>query len=178
MSTGRDEADDLFAEAMGKVRRLPEPDKVPAKKRPPRARDVTGLRSREAIVVPVTASVALQATDQPWWLVADGVSRERLKRLTAGCPPVSRTFDLHGMTRDAALDVLGEGFATAISEGARVLCVIHGRGLHSPDGNPVLKQAVYHWLSEGLFSGHVLAAVPQPGSGGGACLVLLRRRGS
>jgi len=178
VSAGRDEADDLFAEAMGKVRRLPESDKVPAKKCPPRAREVTGLRSRAAVVVPETVTAALQETDQPWWLVADGVSRERLKRLTGGRPPVSRTFDLHGMTRDAALDALVEGFSMAISEGARALCVIHGRGLHSPGGNPILKQAVYHWLREGPFAGHVLAAVPQPGSGGGACLVLLRRTGS
>ena len=49
------------------------------------------------------------------------------------------------------------------------------RGLHS-QGRPVLKQAVFQWLREGPCAGFVLAAVPRNDSGGGASMVLLRRK--
>jgi len=172
------EEDDLFAEAMGRVRPLPAVDKVLPHKRLPRGYEITGRQPRTAVPVAAGRGLSARVTDQEWVLVADGISRERLKRLSGGQPAVAITFDLHGMTRDAALDALLQGFTDALASGARVLCVIHGRGLHSSDGKPVLKQAVYHWLSEGIFAAHVLAVVPQPGSGGGACLVLLRRAGS
>jgi len=60
-------------------------------------------------------------------------------------------------------------------DGAWVLRVIHGRGLHSPDGRSIIKQAVYDYLRCGSLSGYVLAVIPCPKSAGGACLILLRR---
>jgi len=175
VSGAANDEDDLFAEAMGRVSPLPAVDKVQPRKRLPRGYEIAGKHTRQAVLVPAEPGLVTRITDQAWVLVADGISRERLKRLSGGQPPVSRTFDLHGMTRDAALATLAQGFTQALGESARVLCIIHGRGLHSSDNKPILKQAVYHWLGDGLFAGHVLAVVPQPGSGGGACLVLLRR---
>jgi len=67
-------------------------------------------------------------------------------------------------------------FAQAmIAEKKRVLRVIHGRGLHSPDGRSIIKQAVYDYLRCGSLSGYILAAIPCLKSAGGACLILLRR---
>jgi DNA-nicking Smr family endonuclease len=66
----------------------------------------------------------------------------------------------------------------ALTDQHRVLCIVHGRGLHS-QGKPVLKEAVYQWLRSGSYANHILAAIPKPYTGGGSCLVLLRRnRGS
>jgi len=172
---GNDE-ESLFVEAMGKVKPLSATDKVVVNK-PKLIRPAKAQRVRQAhIVTAATSSVAqaVQPTDDPWVLIADGVSRERLKRLAAGRPPVGRSFDLHGMTRDQALAELEQGFAQVIADGVRALCIIHGRGLHS-QGRPILKDAVYHWLREGAYAPSVLAVMPQPGSGGGACLLLLRR---
>jgi len=168
---------DLFAEAMGKVQPLKSGEKVIAAK--PKVRrtpeHITARRGHvEPLLKPSTA-LSVQATDDPWVFVADGVSRDRLKRLAAGRPPVGRTFDLHGMTRDEALNVLEDGFGQTLSERERVICIIHGRGLHSK-GKAILKESVYHWLRQGAFAHTVLALIPQPGSGGGACLVLLRRQ--
>ncbi|MDQ6999620.1 MAG: Smr/MutS family protein [Mariprofundus sp.] len=168
---------DLFAEAMGKVQPLPCGDKVvAAKSKPRRLKRNTSIR-REHVAPVSKASIALsvQATDDPWVFVADGISKDRLKRLAAGRPPIGQTFDLHGMTRDQALDLLEQGVGKAIGESRRVICIIHGRGLHS-QGKAVLKESVYHWLRQGVFAHTVLAVIPQPGSGGGACLVLLRRQ--
>jgi DNA-nicking Smr family endonuclease len=57
--------------------------------------------------------------------------------------------------------------------------VVHGRGLHSKDQLPVLKEALRTWLSTARFARHVLAfATARPADGGaGAVYVLLRRAG-
>ena len=172
-----DEAD-LFAEAMGKVQRLhSEENKVSAvKKRRPRPTElVAEKRITAGLLTAPARDLSVQLTDDPWTLLADGVSRERLKKLASGQPAVATTIDLHGMTRDEALAVLEDAFTQALADGLRTLCLIHGRGLHS-QGKAVLKEAVYHWLRQGMLAHTVLAVMPQPGSGGGACLVLLRRR--
>ncbi|TLS66983.1 hypothetical protein FEF65_08470 [Mariprofundus erugo] len=167
--------EDLFAEAMGRVQPLPEIDKITPDRRLPRGHQVA-VRHRHRQPSGLMADGPAARRVEPWSLVADGISRERLKRLAAGDPSVACTFDLHGMTCDMALSALADGFARAVADDdVRVICIIHGRGLHSSDGKPVLKKAVYHWLTDGPFAGQVLAAIPRPGSGGGACLVLLRR---
>jgi len=168
---------DLFAEAMGKVKPLKSGDKVVVAKSKPH-RPMENIAVRRGQVSPVSKpsiTLSAQATSDPWIFVADGISRDRLKRLAAGRPPIGQTFDLHGMTRDQALDLLEQGVGKAIGESKRVICIIHGRGLHS-QGKAVLKESVYHWLRQGVFAHTVLAVIPQPGSGGGACLVLLRRQ--
>lgn len=169
--------DELFAREMGKVQPIRRQEKVAAEKPKQRrvADSIVSKRVRSAAAIQPGTSLSVQATGDPWVFVADGVSHERLRRLAGGRPPASMTFDLHGARRDEALELLEHGFGEAVSAGARVLCIIHGRGLHSP-GKPVLKEAVYHWLRRGAFAHAVLAVIPQPGSGGGACLVLLRRK--
>ena len=170
-----DNEQSLFAEAMGKVKPLPAADKVVAN-RPKARKPAAHIALKHAVPVATTSpALSVQPTQEPWVLVADGISRERLKRLAAGRPPSQRTFDLHGMTRDQAMAELEQGFAQAMSEGVRALSIIHGRGLHS-QGRPILKEAVYHWLRQGAYAHSILAVIPQPGSGGGACLLLLRRK--
>ncbi len=164
----------LFAEAMGKVKPLPAADKIVTNKPKPRKPAMHIVPKYANPASKPSAELSVQPTDDPWVFIADGVSRERLKRLAAGRPAVGRSFDLHGMTRDQALSELEQGFTQAIAEGVRVLSIIHGRGLHS-QGRPVLKDAVYHWLRQGVYAHSILAVIPQPGSGGGACLMLLRR---
>jgi len=85
-------------------------------------------------------------------------------------------LDLHGMSREQAYAALTRCMDDALARSWRVLCLVHGRGMHSGDRKPVLKKAVYGWLKEGPYAGCVLAVVPRPGTAGGSCLVLLRRR--
>ncbi|MDX8406953.1 MAG: Smr/MutS family protein [Mariprofundaceae bacterium] len=176
----QDDDEDLFARAMSKVRPISTPEKASIRKKPSRRRQAKRIVEHVAAITPAPDSgsaapeIIPASPDEPWTLVANGISRERLKRLAAGQPAVDTIFDLHGITRAEALQQLDSGFQKALACGQRVICIIHGRGLHS-DGRPVLKQAAYHWLREGPFAAHVLAVIPQPGSGGGACLVLLRK---
>jgi len=176
--TGSADDHDLFAEAMGKVRPLQLKTKVLPAKRPPRGYEVSDLQQHTSSLPHHTDQPADLITNPDGLLLASGISRERLKRLRAGQPPIDHTLDLHGITRDAALTLLEECFSDALQQQNRVLCIVHGRGLHSSDGKPVLKQAVHHWLRHGPVAAYILAVIPQPGSGGGACLVLLRRQGN
>ena len=170
--------EDLFAEAMRKVRPMEQAEKVRKTSGRPQSRPTPQLRAAGDLLPDSRQPEhLLPRRPEPWVLIADGVSRERLKRLAGGQPAAAETLDLHGMTRDKAISLLSTTVARLIAAEARALCVIHGRGRHS-EGKPVLKEAVYQWLGDGPFSASVLAVIPQPGSHGGACLILLRRGGA
>ncbi|GAV20050.1 hypothetical protein MMIC_P1011 [Mariprofundus micogutta] len=169
--------DKLFADAMTLVKPIGPTSKKqpPQKQQPKRVPRYAVKHPRLVNERDQSPQASAHVTDDPWVLRADGISRERLKQLAAGNPAVSLTLDLHGLTRNEALDLLDNEFLQAISRKQRVIAIIHGRGLHS-QGKPVLKDAVYQWLRDGSMARFVLAVMPQPGSGGGACLVLLRRK--
>jgi len=166
--------EDLFAKAMSVVRPLAKPDKITIDKPKPKRR---AAQRRHTPAKPASSPelvVELKTDSDPWTLRASGVAQEKLKQLGAGRPPIDIETDLHGMNRDEACSELVKMFDVALEEGARVLCIVHGRGLHS-QGKPVLKEAVYQWLRSGPYTPHILAAIPKPYTGGGSCLVLLRR---
>jgi DNA-nicking Smr family endonuclease len=171
MADDGDSEDDLFAKAMRGVR----PARKNARIRPatPSPTRLVDTPLEKTPIMPTASTHAPQTVDAPWTLCASGVSRERLRRLAG--PPAEREIDLHGYTREEALRTLETAVMNALAQGQRTLCIVHGRGLHS-QGRPVLRQAVFQWLRDGPYSGFVLAAVPLVGSGGGASMVLLRRK--
>jgi len=108
-----------------------------------------------------------------------GLDVQIVKKLRRGEFAVQGHVDLHGLTRDEAKREV-EGFLRASrNAGKRCVLVVHGRGLHSKDQLPVLKDALRTWLSTARFARHVLAfATARPPDGGaGALYVLLRRAG-
>ncbi len=172
-----DNSQALFSDAMGKVKPLEKSNKAHIE-RNKKDRSKTIIRTKQPFdisTMPLTSRRAKTTNNDPWVLTANGISRDTLKQLAAGRPAVGLGFDLHGMTREQALSLLQQGVEEALQEGTRALSIVHGRGLHSEAGKPILKQAVYHWLSDGPLAHIILAVIPQPNSGGGACIVLLRR---
>lgn len=109
--------------------------------------------------------------------LADGIDRRLLKRLRAGEYAVQAHLDLHGLTRDEARERVAKFLVESRRAGRRCVLLVHGRGLHSKDQIPVLKQAVRSWLERGQIARSVLAfATARPVDGGaGAVYVLLRR---
>ena len=105
----------------------------------------------------------------------DGVSPQVFRKLRRGHWIVQGEIDLHGLTRDEARPQLAAFLAECVRRGARCIRVIHGKGLRSPNGEPVLKARVASWLAQ---RDEVLAfceATPGDG-GGGAVFVLLKAR--
>ncbi|HEY6098281.1 MAG TPA: Smr/MutS family protein [Anaeromyxobacter sp.] len=108
-----------------------------------------------------------------------GVDQSLVRKLRDGEFAVQGHVDLHGMTRDEAKRAVELFLRGSRSAGKRCVLVVHGRGLHSKDQLPVLKDALRTWLSTARFARHVLAfATARPADGGaGAVYVLLRRAG-
>lgn len=108
---------------------------------------------------------------------APGTDRNLMRALRRGDFSIQGHLDLHGMTQVEARDAV-ERFLTE-SRRARKRCVliVHGRGLHSKDSIPVLKERLKVWLSQKRIGQMVLAfATARPHDGGtGAVYVLLRR---
>jgi DNA-nicking Smr family endonuclease len=106
-----------------------------------------------------------------------GFDERVLRKLRAGEFPSQAQLDLHGLTRDGAKSALEAFIQKARIAGHRCVLVVTGRGLHSADQLPVLKQGVQQWLTRGRTARQVLAfcsARPKDG-GTGAIYVLLRR---
>jgi DNA-nicking Smr family endonuclease len=101
------------------------------------------------------------------------------RKLRRGEYAVQGHIDLHGLTREEAKQEVDRFLRGARQAGKRCVLLVHGRGMHSRDQVPVLKEALRTWLATARFGRHVLAfatARPQDG-GGGAIYVLLRRAG-
>ena len=108
---------------------------------------------------------------------ARGLDRRVLKRLRKGEFSVQGHIDLHGLSREEARPLLESFLASARVQGKRCVLVVHGRGLHSKDQLPVLKEALKRWMGTARFAQHITAfASARPHDGGaGAVYVLLRR---
>ena len=108
-----------------------------------------------------------------------GLDREVVRRLRRGDYAIEGRLDLHGLARDAARGAVERFLRESRLGGRRCVLLVHGRGLHSSDQLPVLKEALLGWLASGHFGRQVLAfASARPGDGGaGALYVLLRRPG-
>ncbi|HXD91238.1 MAG TPA: Smr/MutS family protein [Candidatus Binataceae bacterium] len=106
-----------------------------------------------------------------------GLDPRVVTRLRRGEFSMQGHLDLHGMIQPDAKEALGQFIVDSVRKGLRAVAVVHGRGLRSPGGQPVLKHAVAQWLSHGLMGGYVLAfTTAQAYDGGaGAVWILLRR---
>jgi DNA-nicking Smr family endonuclease len=109
---------------------------------------------------------------------AAGVDRRILRELERAERPPEAILDLHGRKSREAEASLAAFVRGAQSGGRRIVLIIHGRGLGSGEGGPVLRQMVHESLTQGSLSRAVLAVVAAPPrmGGSGAALVLLRRQ--
>ena len=108
-----------------------------------------------------------------------GIDPGIVAKLRRGEFAVQGYLDLHGMTREEAKAAVDDFLRRARQGGKRCVLLVHGRGTHSRDQLPVLKDALRTWLATNRFGRHVLAfATARPVDGGaGAVYVLLRRAG-
>jgi DNA-nicking Smr family endonuclease len=106
-----------------------------------------------------------------------GLDVRLVQKLRKGQYAVEGHIDLHGLDRHEARVTLRDFVERARADGKRCVLVIHGRGLGSPDGIPVLRERMKDWLSRGAIGKRVLAFTSaRPVDGGtGAVYVLLRR---
>ena len=103
------------------------------------------------------------------------VGADVIRELRTGGVAVEAQLDLHGRTEAQALPALERFVIAARGHGHRVVLVIHGRGLGSDPGGPVLRPAVWGWLRGAAAArAGVLAFVTAPARQGGSGATLLR----
>ncbi|MEO8346410.1 MAG: Smr/MutS family protein [Betaproteobacteria bacterium] len=105
--------------------------------------------------------------------VRNGIGPDVAGKLRRGHWSVQAEVDLHGLNTEEAHDVLADFIRAARERGQRCVRVIHGKGLTSPNKEPVLKGKVRRWLAtwDDVLA---YAEAPQHAGGGGAVLVLLK----
>lgn len=166
----------LFASAVGAVQPLrstgrvthvlPAPSPLPRQ----RQRDEAAVL-RESLSDEFDASTLLD-TDEQLSFRRPGIGPDVPARLRRGQWAVQAEIDLHGLRTDAAREALGQFLHQARRAGLRCVRVVHGKGLGSPGGVPVLKGKVHAWLVQKQSVLAFVQAKPLEG-GAGALLVLL-----
>lgn len=169
---------ELFRRAVGPVA------PVPSRRRPPEARTPPARarfrRADERAVMdealhgpPPGGEVGLE-TGEELRYARPGIGRDVLRRLRRGHYRIQDELDLHGMTAEEARRELKLFMGEALQRGLGCVRIVHGKGLRSGPGGPVLKARLNRWLPRW---DEVLAFVSAPARDGGtgALYVLLRR---
>jgi DNA-nicking Smr family endonuclease len=175
---------DLWAAAIAGARPVAARNKVVAPG-PPRAPtpefwhpDLDALKELEALV---SGEAPFDISDSDEFIEGRvaGLDPALVRKLRRGDFSVQAHLDLHGKSRAEAKGEVDAFLRRSREQGKRCVLLVHGRGLHSKDQVPVLKEALQSWLATARFGRHVLAfATARPADGGaGAVYVLLRRSG-
>ena len=165
----------LFVNAAGAVKPLPDKRKAHLKAEQPAPVPVQQQRDdaavlRESLSDGFDASTLLE-TDEALSYRRPGIAPEVARKLRRGEWSIQREIDLHGLRTEEARDALGSFIREAHKQGMRCVRVVHGKGLGSPGKAPVLKGKVHSWL---IQKNEVLAFVQARASEGGAgALVVL-----
>jgi DNA-nicking Smr family endonuclease len=126
----------------------------------------------ESLSDAVDGDALLETDDLLSWR-RTGISADIVRKLRRGEWVVQAELDLHGLRRDEARLEVSEFLRASIKRGLRCVRVIHGKGLGSAGGQPVLKAKVRGWLAQ---RDEVLAfcQARAKDGGSGALMVLLR----
>ena len=177
------EGDIDLTDAFADVKRLPPGNRVaPARALPaphPRQRiederEVLELSKYGAEPAPHSWDIG-QELEGEQTFVRRGLGHDILVKLRRGHWVVQAVIDLHGRTPSEAHNMLADFLLDARNRGLRCVRVIHGKGLTSPNREPVLKGKVRRWLAQW---DDVLAycEAPRHAGGSGAVVALLRGR--
>jgi DNA-nicking Smr family endonuclease len=177
---GERDAARAFEEAMSDARKLTGPQRVrlaPAPPGPGAPHKRSGGQAVRAQSESETPPFAVEHEGERWSARANGIDRAVLKKLVTGKIAIAAKLDLHGQSRKEALRALERFVSSAAGTGARALLIVHGRGLHSGDEGPALRDTVRDFLVRSAFAAKLLAAASAPPSlgGVGATVIWLRR---
>ena len=174
----------LFKSALGGVKPIPKSDRYVPNAPPgintgiaPRKKPLTQAEDDAAVLREMMSDQFdvdhLLDNEPSVSYTRSGVGPDVVKKLRKNHWPVQDELDLHGMTRDTAREAIGEFLRRANKNRLRCVCVIHGKGLGSAGGEPVLRSMVHSWLEQ---KEDVIAfcAANVDGRNHGALIVLLR----
>jgi len=125
----------------------------------------------ESILGPTSTEQSMETGEELVYL-RTGLSRDVLRKLRRGHWVVQDALDLHGLNRDQARALIAGFFVECRRRRLRCVRIIHGKGLRSPNREPVLKGKLHQWLAR---REEILAYCQAPVNlgGSGALLILL-----
>jgi DNA-nicking Smr family endonuclease len=162
---------------MAGVRPLPERAAAPARPRPRAVARFTRAESRDLLRESHARAEnpAVQDAGDELTFRRALVRDEVMRKLQRGRFAVEAEIDLHGLRRHAAHEALRQFLNDCVLRELRCVRVIHGKGLRSGPGGPVLKLVVHQWLR--TIENVAAFAGARPADGGsGAVYVLLTGR--
>ena len=170
---------DAFEDAMRDVKPLEHEERVQGRKRPrARARQTRAARDevlRESLTDSLAARDALEQLGDEVAYRHASLPHRTFQQLRRGRFSIEAEADLHGLSATEAKLVLREFIVESRDLGLGCVRVIHGKGLGSGPGGPVLKARVQRWLAQWEDVLAFVTARARHG-GAGAVYVLLRRR--
>ena len=89
----------------------------------------------------------------------DGYPRQLLKNLRRGHYSIQEELDLHGLFADEAKREVHEFINECAKFNISTVRIVHGKGLHSPDKKPIIKNLILGWLKKNQF---ILAVCSTP----------------
>ncbi|MGB9600939.1 MAG: Smr/MutS family protein, partial [Myxococcota bacterium] len=170
--------EELFKKEMEGVKRLHYPNKIP-RKREPKPPDMYS-EDEEIMHRLIDRDIKFWINDTVEYIEGYNIKDydpNVLKKLKRGEIAYQDFLDLHGKTKDEAKILVKNFIERSRRTGLGCVLIVHGRGMHSRDYIPVLKEALVGWLSSKATGRHILAfcsAKPKDG-GTGAIYVLLRK---
>jgi DNA-nicking Smr family endonuclease len=177
LTCSRHDPADEFRKAVADVQPLAaKPRRGPRPASPVKPLPAQRLRDERAVLIESLAPIGADdgpETGEELAFARDGLGPQTLRRLRRGHWVVEDELDLHGLNRDEAAASVAEFLAQCITRHRRCVRIVHGKGLGSPNREPVLKAKLGRWLAA---RNEVLAYCQAPATqgGGGAALVLLR----
>jgi DNA-nicking Smr family endonuclease len=178
MKRGRLAADEehLFRRAMADARPLRTDTVEPPRPRPQAAARFSRLDEgevlRESLEAPPHAIEI--ANGSALHYRRPSVNLKTMRRLARGSMSVQGEVDLHGLNSADAKQALKEFIEHSLVRGHTCIRVVHGKGLGSGHGGPVLKRKVDQWLRR-WESVLAFVSARQADGGTGAVYVLLRK---
>jgi len=170
-------ADDarLFREAVRDTKPISPPDRILHNPKPAPVPIQSLLDNHDALAESRTGALSPEQsmeTGEELVFLRPGLPLSILRQLRRGRWIAQDALDLHGLTQVQARAALAEFFAECLRRRLRCVRIVHGKGLRSPNREPVLKGKLHLWLAH---RNEILAycQAPQNLGGSGALLVLL-----
>jgi DNA-nicking Smr family endonuclease len=170
-------ADENLHELLRDVTPLPPLNRAPVAKPQPDPEAKQRLRDERAVLVESLSDTdaweaGFEAGDELNFL-RPGLATDTLRKLRRGHWVTQNEIDLHGLTVAEARPALIAFLNECLRDGSRCVRIIHGKGLGSKNGEPVLKRKVASWLMQ---REEILAfcQARRTEGGGGAAVVLLK----
>lgn len=173
MSTAQ-EKDSAFIAWKENVTPLPDGNRAPPFRRPPRPLAAQRRLDDEAVpqesLSDHTAWDAGYETGDELAYLRSGMNSTTLRKLRRGHWVIQAELDLHGLKVEEARTALVLFLAECRRHHARCVKIIHGRGLGSKNREPVLKRKAGSWLAQ---RDEVLAFCQARAADGGAGAVIV-----